>query len=157
MGCDIHCNLEYKRSRESNWCDIDLYKKNKCFGIDGYEDEPEFWKVSLYNGRSYFLFGLLAGVRNYNVEPIIEPRGIPDDVSESIKKYYDDWGSDAHTPSWYTLYELKRAQKTLNELVLQELIDAIELRYIQSENYGYKKSLTEDEENNIRLVFWFDN
>ena len=66
-------------------------------------------------------------------------------------------GSDAHTPSWCTLYELKRAQKTLNELVLQELIDAIELRYIQSENYGYKKSLTEDEENNIRLVFWFDN
>jgi hypothetical protein len=74
-------------------------------------------------------------------------------VSESVKKYYDAWGTDAHTPSWYTLYELKRAQKT----ILQELIDAIELRYIQSENYGYKKTLTEDEEKRIRLVFWFDN
>ena len=92
MGCDIHCNLEYKRNRESNWFDIDLYKRNKYFGIDGCEDEPEFWKVSLYNDRSYFLFGLLAGVRNYNVEPIIKPRGIPDDVSESIKKHYDNWG-----------------------------------------------------------------
>ena len=61
------------------------------------------------------------------------------------------------TPSWYTLYELKKAQNTLDEQVLQELIDAIELRYIQSENYGHKKTLTEDEEKRIRLVFWFDN
>ena len=66
-------------------------------------------------------------------------------------------GNDAHTPSWYTLYELKKAQNTLDEQVLQELIDAIELRYIQSENYVYKKTLTEDEEKRIRLVFWFDN
>ena len=154
MGCDIHCNLEYRRNKESDWYDIDLYKKNKYFGED---DEPEYWKVSLYNGRSYFLFGLLAGVRNYSVEPIRQPRGIPDDVSESIKEYYNNWGDDAHTPSWYTLYELKSAQKTLDERVLQELIDAIELRYLQSENYGYKKTLTENEENRIRLVFWFDN
>lgn len=157
MGCDIHCNLEYRRNEQSAWYDIDLYNKNKYFGTDGDETEPEYWKVSLYTGRSYFLFGLLAGVRNHNVEPIIEPRGIPDDVSESIKKCYDSWSSDGHTPSWYTLYELKRAQKTLSELVLQELIDSIELRYIQSENYGYKKTLTEDEEKNIRLVFWFDS
>ena len=40
MGCDIHCNIEYRRNRESNWFDIDLYRKNKCFGMDGYEDEP---------------------------------------------------------------------------------------------------------------------
>ena len=154
MGCDIHCNLEHRRNTESDWYDIDLYKKNKYFGED---DEPEYWKVSLYNRRSYFLFGLLAGVRNYEVEPISQPRGIPDDVSESIKECYNKWGNDAHTPSWYTLYELKKAQNTLDEQVLQELIDAIELRYIQSENYGYKKTLTEDEEKRIRLVFWFDN
>ena len=154
MGCDIHCNLEYRRNKESDWYDIDLYKKNEYFGED---DEPEYWKVSLYNGRSYFLFGLLAGVRNYSVEPISQPRGVPDDVSESIKEYYNKWGDDAHTPSWYTLYELKSAQKTLDERVLQELIDAIELRYLQSENYRYNKTLTEDEEKRIRLVFWFDN
>ena len=154
MGCDIHCNLEYRRNDKSAWYDIDLYKKNIYFGKD---DEPEYWRVSLYNERSYFLFGLLAGVRNYEVEPISQPRGIPDDVSESIKECYNKWGNDAHTPSWYTLYELKKAQNTLDEQVLQELIDAIELRYIQSENYGYKKTLTEDEEKRIRLVFWFDN
>ena len=129
-------------------------KGYKYFGED---DEPEYLKVSLYNERSYFLFGLLAGVRNYSVEPISQPRGIPDDVSVAIKEYYDGWGDDAHTPSWYTLYELKSAQKTLDERVLQELIDSIELRFFQSETYGYKKLLSEDEEKRIRLVFWFDN
>jgi hypothetical protein len=98
MGCDIHCNLEYQRNKESAWYDIDLYKKNKYFGKCE-DDEPEYWKVSLYNERSYFLFGLLAGVRNYAVEPISQPRGIPDDGSESIKEYYNKWGDDAHTPS----------------------------------------------------------
>lgn len=155
MGCDIHCNLEYRRNTKSAWYDIDLYKKNKYFGEDE-SNEPEYWKVALYNERSYFLFGLLAGVRNRMVEPIKQPRGIPEDVSESVKNCYEKY-TDYHTPSWYTLYELKRAQKTLDELVLQELIDAIELRYIQSENYGYKKTLTEDEQKNIRLIFWFDN
>jgi hypothetical protein len=155
MGCDIHCNLEYQRNAVSDWYDIDLYKKNIYFGTD--LDEPEYWKVSLYNSRSYFLFGLLAGVRNRMVEPIKQPRGIPDDVCDSIRESFESWGLDAHTPSWYTLHELKRAQKTLDERVLQELIDAVELRFFQSENYGYKKTLTPDEENRIRLVFWFDN
>lgn len=156
MGCDIHCNLEYRRNNQSNWYDIDLYQRNKYFGSD--EDEiEEFEKIRLYTKRSYFLFGLLAGVRNIMVEPIKQPRGIPEDVTESVKKFYNNMGKDAHTPSWYTLYELKRAQKTLNEECLQELIDCVELRYIQVENYGYKKTLTEDEEKNIRLVFWFDN
>ncbi len=154
MGCDIHCNLEYRRNTESDWYDIDLYKKNKYFGED---DEPEYWRVSLYNERSYFLFGLLAGVRNYSVEPISQPRGIPGDVCESIRESFESWNEDAHTPSWYTLHELKRAQKTLDERVLQELIDAMELRFFQSENYRYNKTLTEDEEKRIRLVFWFDN
>lgn len=84
MGCDIHCNLEYRRNSQSNWYDIDLYKRNKYFGQDGDEIE-EFEKVKLYNERSYFLFGLLAGVRNHMVEPIKQPRGIPEDVSESVK------------------------------------------------------------------------
>lgn len=112
---------------------------------------------SLYNERNYFLFGLLAGVRNYNVQPIREPRGIPEDTCESIKKYFQNWGADAHTPSWFTLYELKKVQNQLNEECLQYLIDGIELRYTQSENYGYKKLLSEDEMKRIRLVFWFDN
>ena len=99
----------------------------------------------------------MAGVRNYPVEPISRPRGIPDDVCSSIRDSFESWGCDAHTPSWYTLCELKIAQKTLDERVLQELIDAIEQRYFQSENYGYKKLLSEDEEKRIRLVFWFDN
>ena len=40
MGCDIHCNLEYRRNETSKWKDIDLYKRNEYFGED--PDEPEF-------------------------------------------------------------------------------------------------------------------
>lgn len=86
MGCDIHCYAEIKKNNK--WEEVDF----------GYE---------IYDGRNYFLFSVLAGVRNkYKIRPIKEPRGLPDDVCNSIKKGSEDWGIDGHSHSWYTLKEL---------------------------------------------------
>ena len=67
------------------------------------------------HGRNYILFAALAGVRNYyNIKPISEPRGIPDDISYDPDKTYDEEGKRLpgaldlgdHSFSWLTLREL---------------------------------------------------
>jgi len=84
MGCDIHEVVERK-------------------GKYGWENSgcPDL-------NRDYELFAVLAGVRNsYNLKPISEPKGIPDDVSSIVRSWVEHWDSDGHSHSWLTLKELK--------------------------------------------------
>lgn len=59
MGCDIHPFVEYRRKGSEHWQ-----------GMGG-EMSP---------GRNYRVFGALAGVRS-DLPALVEPRGIPDDLS----------------------------------------------------------------------------
>ncbi len=94
MGCDIHAFVE-KRT-EGKW---------EC--ITEIEDDEGYLspKKQIYSERNYSLFGILAGVRG-DSKPIKEPVGLPDDVSEMVKKISDQWDSDGHSHSYYTLKEL---------------------------------------------------
>ena len=60
MGCDIHCYIEYQQPNSDWWRDF------------GGRINP---------GRSYFAFGKLAGVRNYDENNFIPPRGLPKDLA----------------------------------------------------------------------------
>lgn len=66
MGCDIHCYVEYKRKDQDSWRDF------------GKRINP---------GRNYWMFGMMAGVR-LEVPPVVEPRGIPNDLAYAA---FDDW------------------------------------------------------------------
>lgn len=94
MGCDIHSYPE--RKVNGQWHYI-----VGVFGSSDYpDDEPFAW-------RDYSVFAFLAGARNYSdVVPIVEPRGLPRDASQSTKDEYEGWGLDAHTPSWLSVKEL---------------------------------------------------
>ncbi len=109
MGCDIHVCCEY-RPRESvrsgngwiekklDWHTMDVFQKNL---------KGEYELLPLYTDRCYSLFANLAGVRRYNDELLIDdPRGLPSDICEDTRKEYESWGRDAHTCSWFTLWEL---------------------------------------------------
>lgn len=101
MGCDIHIYLEKKEN--DRWVAI----KGENPYYKDWKDEPEFSLDWFYNGRDYSLFALLADVRNdYNVEPLSEPKGVPEDVSDEIRKEYEFWEGDGHSHSWYTFDEL---------------------------------------------------
>lgn len=105
MGCDIHVCCEYK-NYEGKWINCDHFRLNPYYE-EGYEDEPKMNIVPIFDNRNYALFATLAGVRNYGyVTPISDPRGLPDDVHPLTKKISDDWGSDGHSHSYYTLKEL---------------------------------------------------
>jgi hypothetical protein len=85
MGCDIHSLAERKR-------------EGKYEAIPGLE--PFDW-------RAYFMYGFLAGVRNYSdVPPLAEPRGFPDDASDYARDLSGRWGMDGHSHSWLSVKEL---------------------------------------------------
>lgn len=89
MGCDIHCCWETYRN--GAWTSEDEW------------DEYGFPRDEILSKRNYYLFGLLAGVRRDNLEPISEPRGFPANMSPQGTT----WASYVeHTPSWLTLDEL---------------------------------------------------
>jgi len=84
IGCDEHAFLEVC-SKKGKW------------RMDGY--------VNI--GRCYVSYSLLADVRNYyGLKPMDQPRGLPDDVTERLRKDFDSWGSDAHSATYLYLDEL---------------------------------------------------
>lgn len=152
MGCDIHAHAEKQ--------------------VDGrWEKLP----IDVFDCRSYGLFGFLADIRNYSaVPPIAEPRGFPTDASAGTVEDYEDWGADAHTPSWLTLAELlafdydrKMEDRRVTRQVGPNAWDGgCTAQPGEGEGTTYRKFLGEwffkeldryKEAGAERLVFWFDN
>lgn len=107
MGCDIHLFTEKKITVDGKkkWHCCDHFKYNEYF--DNTEYEKEMSVVPIYDGRDYELFTALANVRERDgIAVISEPRGLPDDVTDVVKKESDDWGIDGHSHSWLTAREL---------------------------------------------------
>jgi hypothetical protein len=101
MGCDIHMFVEHREKSGKPWKNV--YKKEvRKIGPD-YSYDVNYYG---YGDRNYDLFGILAGVRSYECEPIAKRRGLPKDVSEEIKKESDRWDSDGHSHTYLTLEEL---------------------------------------------------
>ena len=96
---------------------MSLYKKNQ---------DDSFECITVYNGRNYELFGLLAGVRGSShfftggYGYIVEPRGLPDNLSSYVQFKWEE-GKDEdgdvnwHTPTWYDFCELDTYTYLLND------------------------------------------
>lgn len=122
MGCDIHATIEQRLGEKSNY----WFNAARNIEID----------------RCYELFGYLAGVRDETVQPIIQVRGLPDDISHEAKAEYEEMSVDAHTMSWILFSEIKKLPDKFKEEPFYVTMEAF------AKNYG---------ENNVRMVFFFDN
>lgn len=93
MGSYIHAYAE--RRYNGHWIPAHL---------DGIVIENEH-PARVWDTQNYTMFGWLADVRNYSkVPPVIERRGLPEDVSSEIaNKASADW---AYGHSWIGLDEL---------------------------------------------------
>lgn len=101
MGCDIHLYIEKKI--DGKWVPA------QGFMTRDFDDRvPDVPYYDRFTDRNYILFGALAGVRepDFQMFPV---KGFPEDACPEVKAVYDQWGCDAHTPSWLTLKELKEA------------------------------------------------
>lgn len=194
MGCDIHIYTEVKR--KDTWNHADYFRRNRYYN-EGNLSEPEFVVSSIYDGRNYRLFAVLANVRNYdNLNMAISPpKGLPENVCPYIKKKSDYWEGDGHSHSYFNLKELKDYQSNNNTVKENGLLTKVQVEelgqgilpnfwcrgssdednmfwkewtrevdvlgpliknmkeILEEEFYTYKEENDED----IRIVFWFDN
>lgn len=153
MGCDIHTFVETKTFRNQ--------RDNKINNVlDEYSDELLEWETvgkeegTYYSERNYYVYAMLADVRNYDggVIPISQPKGVPKDASEIYKKYSDDWNGDGHSHSYFTLSELSLDVNyaDYNQDMLDKFYKLIDnMKSIQKE-----LGLSSDD---VRFVFLFDN
>jgi hypothetical protein len=124
MGRDIHAIVE---STEA--------------GIDGF-----LHRADLVLDRHYRIFGLMAGARTQGA--LFEPRGFPSDADDKTCIIFEEWGGQAHTPSWLGTDEFAA------------VLDAFAQNYptwvippIYTATLAFMRALGDS----ARIVFWFDN
>lgn len=133
MGCDIHYVIEVKH-------------KNKWVAVSIGEDQ-------LLRNRNYRLFNLLAGVRATQAK-LNTPKGFPYDASDTASYLNDHWGSDGHSHSCLLMYQVK---KILLDYMNEPGI-AFSVHQHQYPIYTFTGMSIKDQDlENYRLVFWFDN
>lgn len=148
MGCDIHAHLEIR-----------------CNG------KWEHYSI-LPIDRWYELFGVMAGVRG-TLPAIVPPKGVPDDMSVITKLDWEQWDTDAHTPSWFNEEEIDKLNAWLDQR--QAMSDKIgdgqryDLEhdichgiYMFGAGFTSFKHYTDMDYipkccDAVRMVFWFDN
>jgi len=134
MATDIWIHVEYKSRKSGEW--------TYAYEADG--------------DRIYSLFSVLAGTRGECL-PLYDPRGLPSDISNKTKKEYEDWGADAHTPSWLTSKELKECLR----ITLKRTEDCYrgEMKKWLAPYYEIyeKMNVIESQGEPCRMIFWFDN
>jgi hypothetical protein len=117
MGCDIHVHYEIRKSNQwehLNWKEryIIGHYDDGCLKYD----YDHMFNDTLYVGRNYSLFSILANVRNgcgfagvptsRGFTPIDMPRGLPFDVTAETREDCLVWGCDGHSHSWLGLQEI---------------------------------------------------
>lgn len=135
MATDIWIHIEYKSRHKNKF----VYDRE----VDG--------------ERVYILFGALAGTRG-SCEPVYSPRGLPNDVTSHTLRIYNEFGKDAHTPSWLTTEE----QRDCIDQAIKVFSKEYSLKEVNSWLSPYEKIFEymknkEDKGDLCRIVFWFDN
>ena len=149
MGTDIHFTVEKRINgvwvaQEQPKCPDDSLREK--WG----EDLSPFWGPGFYSSsrteyhwfhdRSYFLFAILANVRNYGheVRPISDPRDLPEDAALDSSWY------GYHSQTWLSLkevldYNWDQQFSVVGTIPLKIEHAAFALGNISYESWGYGK------------------
>jgi hypothetical protein len=117
MGSDIHALVECKVN--GKWLMVD-----RCKGMATI--------------RNYARFAALAGPN---------PKGLPEDLSDSGMLYAEEWSDDAHSHSFLDLEEASR---------LFLVTDRAPDKWWKQNPCEYYFNVADAKSNYHRLVFWFD-
>jgi len=97
MGCDIHLYIEYKDKKPAL--------------ENGYVPGWQSYGNRINPGRNYAMFALMADVRNYGDEKLpvlVEPRGMPDDVSYTTMNDNRIYISETKSEDYVSMETAKR-------------------------------------------------
>jgi hypothetical protein len=143
MGCDIHATLEVKTL--TGWVCVNTYHGHHMAYPCGDRD----WSLPVTTARNYARFAALAGVRGEG----LEPRGVPDDASETTKYLVGLWGSDGHSHSWLPAEEAAEIFLATDHA---QSPDEYKTKFPAS-YYLEVEDLEVEGTAEHRLIFWFDN
>ena len=113
MGTDITFFAE-QQAADGTWHLADEPVENPYYDPENYPEtatEPQIIPREIDIGRIYALFAILADIRNgvrceEPFVPLSEPRGLPDDLSDIGRRYFDSWDG-AYGESWLTPSEIE--------------------------------------------------
>lgn len=123
MGCDIHLHSEVK--------------------IDGVWHHLDSHIID----RNYELFGKMAGVRDEGIEPIINPVGLPEDITILTKHQYKLHMDDAHSESFLSREQSLELLKWMRQ----------QTSFCYRDWYFLYDAEEDGDYDDFRVVFWFDN
>lgn len=167
MGADIHLFLE-RKMKSGNWaCVSNLDRIVRFEGLDGVQPTSNlnygYFKLS---SRNYAFFGALASVRGDGEEP----RGLPLDVSDIVGEESEGWAMDGHSHSWMYADEFISIYNRIwnegkddepldqySQMLLTEGKDTAVMDFINKMCSPILVNLDEDNSEDYRFVFWFDN
>lgn len=140
MGCDIHVYLE--TLHEGEWVMV-----------------KECQYPSKVRTRNYTRFNRLAGVRYGDDLPSRTPKGLPNDISQSVKMFADRWDCDAHSHSWLTLSEFIMDLISTDYEFFQgdKILFCAGKKPLDIVDYYFDEYIEPYEWDLHRVVFWFDN
>ena len=101
--------------------------------------------------RDCEVFGHIAGVRGGT--PIVEPRGLPVDISEITRIEYEHEEEDAHTAGWLSKTEMQQIADLAPDLSGLNLFGYV----TGNPPWGVPGDGYPEPYQDARLVFWFDN
>jgi len=104
MGCDIHLYIEYSEDGGKSWTADPGHVTRTIMGL--YTDIEE----ASCAHRNYRLFAKLSNVRGSGPTP----RGLPKNLSETIKQASQLWKNDCHSHSYITPKQFEKRLCTLN-------------------------------------------
>lgn len=177
MGCDAHFFLE-RRVNKGEWHLDPSHRLDK-------EQDNFPREIPSLSGRSYYFFGIVAGVRaSYISRPVAAGRGLPNDTSRVLKHFYEVRDFCFHSATYLSPKELERALKRYGTYRAQQekiKINMFELPANEAFNYesNYYNSINgaiinyireniawEKAENELlglknkteyRIIVWFDS
>lgn len=174
MGADIHMYVEYRSKEPSPYAHTDARNWWSSFGD------------RINPGRSYRLFGLLAGVRCDGV--MYQTRGMPEDAGYIAKfanqiyisdsgdgesctlaqaQSYEKYGSvieyDQNGRATWVTHPDWHSHSWLTVDQFSSVLNAYRIKYGDDPGVEYvallaaMRALENDGKNEVRVVFWFDN
>jgi len=159
MGCDIHIHVEFLEG--GAWKTLATCQDEDFYDEPYHVKAPEWLKYD--DHRSYFIFSILAGVRDHfsrawnpddrPIPPISEPKGLPSDATPEYAAAVEDEGPGGHTHSWLTVeeiiaYDWELARKFAHGMFSGNCDAFLAMILALDSKYGKK---------NARLCFFFDN
>lgn len=149
MGADIHVHL---MSRNNNGEDYHAVVLNTPTRVD---DDGRSEYLEAYTGRSYQLFGLLAGVRGEQDDELTHVRGLHSGIPAEIQAEYDEGKTDNgcrggnyfHSATWYTRAELESMLAVLKARYERTQTEYM-TRWKYDKEYSYSEMMV-DVENSV--------